>query len=460
MLLTAGLSRPAAGQGQPAARPAAGATQPSATNDERRARIWGAAARFIYADDPDLASLRPELEPAMDEGSLSTFASSLTDAVNAEKQQRPRQQSHLQTFQTFYEETRGTTNLPKLLTAIRSKLESNADRMKDPARKQRLDALSAQLSQLATAPSLPPAPAALTLAGPAIGAGLPVAAPAAGTSDTAPQPAPALPAPAPYSDPAPESASSWLPMLSLIMSALSLLGVLYLLLTRARPKSGLGRPAASSGTSRRTIDSNTFSPGQYEELRKEVHRQVLAALPAASQPAVSPPAVVLPPSAPRNVAAPVAAPRAATPAVSPPAPALAAGPTPPLPPSLLELVTAEPAAATTPAPIPQLRTIYVNQQPLDGAFRRDNLADAPASYTIFEITVDAQTPDQGTFVVTRNEAAHSGYIGSHHSILDPACTYNYPQGAVSRIITDVPGTVQRQASGDWHISQKAQIHFA
>ena len=114
--------------------------------------------------------------------------------------------------------------------------------------------------------------------------------------------------------------------------------------------------------------------------------------------------------------------------------------------------TAAPAAAPT-------RTLYANQQPIDGVFKRDMIAEAPASYTIFELITGASTPDQAQFVVTSNAAGHAGYIGSHQNILGGACEYPFPKGSVSRIVTDTPGQAQRTASGDWQITRKAQVHF-
>jgi hypothetical protein len=108
---------------------------------------------------------------------------------------------------------------------------------------------------------------------------------------------------------------------------------------------------------------------------------------------------------------------------------------------------------------PPTRTLYANQQPIDGFFKRDMLAEAPASYTIFELTTGASAPDQAQFSVTSNSAGHAGYIGSHQNILGGACEYPFPKGSVSRIITDAPGQAQRTASGDWQITRKAQVHF-
>ena len=428
-----------------------------------RASLWAATARFVYADDPVLAQARTELEQTIDDASLKAFGRSLDDAVRVEQRLAPGQ-NHVLKLQGIFKEIQAQ-NLPAndltgLATAIRGWLESNPDRMSNPARKQQLAAFEAQLSQLAAAggapgpgaAASPTSSAATSRPSPALDGGPPTADAATGATSPAPEAAPVA---SPFTSPAaPAGAThSPLPMISLILSALSLLGVLYLLLTRNQAAVPAIRDVPEPPAPPRQKADAEFSPQQYAELEKLVERKMAA---------LSPRQPVNQPTKRPSASQPL--PRKQSPALAVPAPSLAsvtegAAPLTPAPgapeaPTVVEL-------APVVAPAPRLRTIYVNQQPLAGAFRRDNLADAPASYTIFEITVDEQqAPDQGTFVVTRNEAAHGGYIGSHHSILEPACVYLYPQGPVSRIITDVPGTVQRQPSGDWQIGHKAQIHFA
>lgn len=420
---------------------------------ERHAEIWTTTIKYVYADDPELSKISSDLLLTADGANLKTVTRGLDEATQIESKKLPKQARVLKLQGIFKEvEAQKPGSLPALVQAIQAKLESNDERMQDPVRRQRLGALITQLRQAAAAPQAP-FPDRIEPAN-ATGAA------AAGALTPAQTGAAALPAPAPYPPAAPETPSSWLPMLSLVLSVLSLLGVVYLLVNRARPRSGSSRAASAGGASRRTADAdNPFSSSQYNELRKTVQAEVAAAL-AAARPAAGPPR----PAAPIAGVGTAGAAGTGAPA-APAAPlvvAAAASPAPAAPVASLELITAEPAAAPTPTPTPppQLRTIYVNQPPLDGAFRRDNLADAPASYTIFEITVDVQAPEQGAFVVARNEATHGGYIGLHHSVLEAACVYLPPQGAVSRIITDVPGTVQRLDSGDWQINQKAQIHFA
>lgn len=454
-LLAATLAGPVLGQGNAPMRadqPAKSqVTDAALRTDQGAAQLWGATARFVYDDDPALVKIKDELVLTIDDASLKAFGRSLDDAVRAEQRQFPRQ-NHVLKLQGIFKEIQiqnlSADDLTGLAHAIRAKLESNPDRMRDPARRQRLAAfenrLQAQAGTLGTA------------IGSSTSAAGPAATALAQTPADEPGPGPALDSvnpslPSPGMIPA-DTATSSLPMAALTLAVLSLLGVLFLLL-RSRAAPAAYRAAEPKPTTSR--GQPALNPTQYEEVVKIVRAEVAKAT-ASPRPAANlkaqgaRPAGSVPPKAGSEEGG------AATVTVS-------TAPVPVSPPSLDELTfggAALVAAVEAPPAAPRLRTIYVNQQPLDGAFRRDNLADAPASYTIFEITVDEQqNPDYGTFVVTRNEAAHGGYIGSHHSILDPACTYNYPQGAVSRIITDAPGTVQRLPSGDWHITQKAQIHF-
>jgi hypothetical protein len=211
------------------------------------------------------------------------------------------------------------------------------------------------------------------------------------------------------------------------------------------------------------------------EVRTMVQREVgklPGARPAPDTPVKS--ASPAPTAPPKNAPA-KAAPSKPAPAPAP-APAPVAAPVPAPAPPAASPAPAEPAAvseddnffdenypvdtaAAPPAAAPTTRTLYANQQPIDGIFKRDMLAEAPASYTIYELITGASTPDQAQFVVTSNAAGHAGYIGSHQNILGGACEYPFPKGSVSRTITDTPGQAQRTASGDWQITRKAQVHF-
>ena len=439
----------------------------SVAEDHRRAQMWAATARFVYADDPALTNLREDLELTIDDASLRTISRGLDEAVGTEKKQRPGK-SHVLTFQGIFKQVQALkpTSLPLLAQAIRQRLEANQERMDDPARRQQLARLVTQLDQFAGV-------AATDVAAVTAAANLPTAndpgaealnqaaAADAGPPGTATQSADLVPAStAPPAAPV-AAASSSLPMISLILSVLSLLGVLYLFLTRNRTAEPAGRPEPTPVPDRRKSAEPQLSTSQFQELQRMVQKEVAAQLQGARPPATRPAqpgAANQKKPAPQPGAPTTPAPQT-TPATQTAAPPATPIPPPP-PPGTEEPILAAPAVAPAP-PAARHRIIYVNQQPLDGAFRRDNLADAPASYTIFEISVDEQqNPNSGTFVVTRNEGSHGGYIGSHHSILDPACTYSYPQGAVSRIITDAPGTVQKTPAGDWQIGQKARIHFA
>ena len=442
----------------------------SVAEDHRRAQMWAATARFVYADDPALTNLREDLELTIDDASLRTISRGLDEAVGTEKKQRPGK-SHVLTFQGIFKQVQALkpTSLPLLAQAIQQRLEANQERMDDPARRQQLARLVAQLNQFAGV-------AATDVAAGTAAADLPTAndpgaealnqaaAADAGPPSTENQSADLVPtSPAPPAAPVAATSSS-LPMISLILSVLSLLGVLYLFLTRNRTAEPAGRPEPAPVPNRRKSAEPQLSTSQFQELQRMVQQEVAAQLQGARPPAIRPTqpgAANQKKPAPQPGAPTTPAPQTtpATQTAAPPATPPAA-PIPPPPPGTEEPILAAPTVAPAP-PAARHRIIYVNQQPLDGAFRRDNLADAPASYTIFEISVDEQQdPNSGTFVVTRNEGSHGGYIGSHHSILDPACTYSYPQGAVSRIITDAPGTVQKTPAGDWQIGQKARIHFA
>ena len=467
------LAGPAQGQSQtpPKSRAAATTVAQAAPlvddDDHRRAQMWAATARFVYADDAKLARIRPQLIETLDDGSLRKFGRSLDDAVGIEKAPVP-SQSHVLKLQGIFKQIQELqpTSLPLLAQSIQRKLEANQERMDDPARRQQLARLVTQLDQFAGV-------AATDVAAVTAAANLPTAndpgaealnqaaAADAGPPGTATQSADLVPtSTAPPAAPV-AAASSSLPMISLILSVLSLLGMLYLFLTRNRTAEPAGRPEPTPVPDRRKSAEPQLSTSQFQELQRMVQKEVATQLQGARPPAIRPAqpgAANQRKPAPQPGAPTTPAPQT-TPATQTAAPPATPIPPPP-PPGTEEPILAAPAVAPAP-PAARHRIIYVNQQPLDGAFRRDNLADAPASYTIFEISVDEQqAPNSGTFVVTRNEGSHGGYIGSHHSILDPACTYSYPQGAVSRIITDAPGTVQKTPAGDWQIGQKARIHFA
>ncbi|UOG74172.1 hypothetical protein MTX78_18875 [Hymenobacter tibetensis] len=453
---------------------AAGTTEVVPAN--ARAQMWAATARFVYTDDPALKPIQAELLKTIQDKSISAFNQGVDAAVVLEKQKLGAQQRVLKfrgVVSTIQDKV-NPSDYGGLAQAIVAELQKNPERMADLERKSSLTALSRQLNQLATGTATTAAEAADTA--PTIADVTEVAATPAQDSGADAyevpegQLQPEAQTDIPTSTPAPAMPDSATPPLlwaALLMSGLSLLGVLYLLLTRS--KSG-GRQRSSSydastydSESARTSTQRQQSFSQDGRLSNaqlmEVREVVYKALNEAKSPSTAPAA-----PAPKQKQAPKpptrqAQPQAAAPApVVPPQQAVYAAPEPD---QTDHLFAVEAPAAPAPAEpaAPRVHVIYANQQPINGAFLRDNLADAPASYTIFEIMVDERTPDQGTFVVTRNESGHGGYIGSHMSILEPACTYNYPTGPVSRIITETPGTVQRTPSGDWRINQKARIYF-
>ncbi|WP_375437338.1 hypothetical protein [uncultured Hymenobacter sp.] len=418
-----------------------------------RAQMWAATAQFVYTDDPVLKPIQAELLRTIQDKSISTFNQGVDAAVVLEKQKLRGQQRVLK-FRgvvSSIQDKVAPSDYGGLAQAIVAELQKNPDRMADLERASSLKALESQLNRLATGTAATAAEAASTaptLADVTDVAATPVQDSGAGAYEVPEeQQQPEAQTDIPTSTPAPAMPAPATPPLlwaALLMSGLSLLGVLYLLL-KVNKLAAAVRQRSWSGAGLRDSQRQEV----YDIVRDELKRQPLAptttSLPKPKQ-APKPPIRQVQPQAPP---VPVASPQPIAHAA-------------PEPEQTDHLFAVEAPAA--PAPVepaaPRVHVIYANQQPINGAFLRDNLADAPASYTIFEIMVDERTPDQGTFIVMRNESGHGGYIGSHMSILEPACTYNYPTGPVSRIITETPGTVQRTPSGDWRINQKARIYFA
>jgi hypothetical protein len=444
------LSTPASAQNPTVAAPATNVPPPDV-----RARMWAATARFVYGDDPALASLRPQLRQTIDSGSVNLFGRHLEDAVKLENKNLSKQE-HVMKFQGAFKTLSAKNEAPaQLASSIANRLlENKPERQSQPTfvqLRRTLNALADPNAPLATATT--PASVADT------------------TTEPKPRPAPVAPAAAPSTGDFTTTSTpsspmlTWVPWVALALSIVSLLVSLF--------KGNNSRHKhRSHGSSAPTLTSLT------EEMRAEVRtivqREVSNKVPGA-RPAPDAPAK---PQAPVTTAknAPAAAPKAAP---AKPAPAKAPAPEPisaALPePAAASPAPAEPVAAapaedeeffTINYPVeeeapaaPATRTLYANQQPIDGIFQRNMLAEAPASYTIFELITAADAPDQARFVVTGNPAGHAGYIGSHVNILGGACEYPFPKGSVSRIITDEPGVAQRTAGGDWQISKKAQIHF-
>ena len=442
---------------------------PAGTNvppPDVRARMWAATARFVYGDDPALASLRPQLRQTIDSGSVNLFGRHLEDAVKLENKSIPKQ-AHVTKFQGAFKTLSARNESASQLASsiIGRLLENKPERKGQPSFEQlsrTLNALADPTASVATAtPAL--ASAADTAAEPAASAATTAASPSpTGDYTTSTTSSPML---------------TWVPWVALALSIVSLLVSLFKSNSskRRHHSHSSSAPSLTSLTDEMRAEVRTI-------VQREVSNKVPGARPAPDAPAKSqtparPQALATPAAPAKNApaATPTAQPKSAQPKAPEtvqappvaPAPATAStAPAEPVAPTATEddelfninYITQEAPAAAPPA-APATRTLYANQQPIDGLFQRNSLAEAPASYTIFELITSADAPDQARFVVTGNPAGHAGYIGSHVNILGGACEYPFPKGSVSRIITDEPGVAQRTASGDWQISRKAQIHF-
>ncbi len=116
-------------------------------------------------------------------------------------------------------------------------------------------------------------------------------------------------------------------------------------------------------------------------------------------------------------------------------------------------------APAPPAPVGPRRA-YVSSAPVNGRFRRNVLQGQPAHNSIYELTWDPVRPDETTFQVNPDPASHPRHISSYADVLEPACEFNLPQGAASRIVTEAPGLLRRVDGDDWEIVRKARIYFA
>lgn len=418
-----------------------------------RARMWAATARYVYGDDPALASLRPQLRQTIDSGSVKSFGRHLEEAVKLENKSLP-QLEHVLKFQGDFKTISAKNEQPGALAT------SIANRLRDNKPERQNQAAFGQLRQTLHALADPNAPVAapVTAEATTLPAGSDtIAEPASQTGTTIVQ--------APAKDFTITSTPPN-PMLTYLALALSVISLLVSLLKGNSKKRHRHHDSAASPSLASLTDE------MRAEVRTIVQREVSNKVPGA-RPAPTPAAK---PQAAATVAAPQPTPPATAKVAPPqPAPAPSKAPTPtaaaPMPAQPVAVVPKEDEdlfdikyptdnePVATPATAAPTRTLYANQQPIDGIFQRNMLAEAPASYTIFELTTAADTPDQAQFVVTGNPAGHAGYIGSHVNILGGACEYPFPKGSVSRIVTDAPGVAQRTAGGDWQISKKAQIHF-
>ncbi len=283
-----------------------------------------------------------------------------------------------------------------------------------------------------------------------------------GISDTAPVPAARVATPPVLAQPvaaAPASRdwSEW----ALALSVLSLIGVGFLIATRpkARRRSSTSG-AAGSPVSTTAALPNALSPGQHDQ----VHRMIERALAEQAKLTVgsTTPALGLPKAATNKPAARSVAPSA--PAAPPAAPPVPAAPVAAVATAANEAFEAflEPPTAAQPAPPEPAgpRRVYVSSAPVNGRFRRNALQDQPAHNSIYELTRDPAQPDQATFRVNPDVASHPRHISSYADVLEPACEFNSPQGAASRIVTEAPGLLRRVDGDDWEIVRKARIHFA
>jgi hypothetical protein len=429
-----------------------------------RARMWAATARFVYGDDPALASLRPQLRQTIDSSSVKAFRHYLEEAAKLESKSFPKQEHVTKFLGVFKDLSAKNEAASQLAISIIDVLSKNKpERKGQPAFEQLSRTLKALADpSAAVAATTPPSPADTTTEA--------VASPATAVA--------ALPSqPSNYTTTSTPSSPmlTWVPWVALALSIVSLLVSLF-------KGNSSRRRSHSHSSSAPTLTSLT------EEMRAEVRTIVQRevsnkvpgarpapdaptkpqpAAPAKNAPAATPKAPLPKQPAPPKASAPVPAPAPASVAVPPPAaPAASPAPVEPVAAPAAEAedfftinYPVEEGAIAAPPAAPSTRTLYANQQPIDGIFQRNMLAEAPASYTIFELITSADAPDQAQFVVTGNPAGHAGYIGSHVNILGGACEYPFPKGNVSRIITDAPGVAQRTAGGDWQISKKAQIHF-
>jgi hypothetical protein len=402
------LNTPAGAQNPTVALPATNVPPPDV-----RARMWAATARFVYGDDPALASLRPQLRQTIDSGSINLFGRHLEDAVKLENKILPKQ-AHVMKFQGDFKTISAKNEASgQLASSIANRLLENKPERQTQASfvqlRRTLNALADPNAPVAAAPAL--ASVADTTTEPTTRSATAGTPPA--TSDLTTTSTPS------------SSMLTWVPWVALALSIVSLLVSLF-------KGNSSKRRHSSHGSSAPTLTSLT------EEMRAEVRtivqREVSNKVPGA-RPAPAPVAPQEPVASPTPVAA---APTEAE--------------------DFFTVNYPVQEEAAVPAALPT-RTLYANQQPIDGLFQRNTLADAPASYTIFELITAADAPDQARFVVTANPAGHAGYIGSHVNILGGACEYPFPKGSVSRIVTDEPGVAQRTAGGDWQISKKARIHF-
>ena len=244
---------------------------------------------------------------------------------------------------------------------------------------------------------------------------------------------------------------------ALALSVLSLIGVVFLVVTRPKPRHRSSSSSLASATTTRLVGAtDELTPGQF----KEVQKMIAKALANQGAPVTNQAAAV------QDQSKPLASrPTSRTTASALPEASVAA-PTPPAAPAAVETAvpevpTEQPAAPPAPAPAPVgPRRAYVSSAPVNGRFRRNVLQGQPAHNSIYELTWDPAQPDQTTFQVNPAVASHPRHISSYADVLEPACEFNLPHGVASRIVTEAPGLLRRVDGDDWEIVRKARIYFA
>lgn len=260
--------------------------------------------------------------------------------------------------------------------------------------------------------------------------------------------------------PASHDWSEW----ALALSVLSLIGVVFLVATRPKHRHRSSSSSVASATTTRLAGAtDELTPGQFKEVQKMIARALADQSRPASGPAASAPAAPVASVAANRPKQVVNAPRPKTASTALPPPEAPVGP--PATPVAAEAnkseVSAEQSVVSPAPPAPTgPRRAYVSSAPVNGRFRRNVLQGQPAHNSIYELTWDPARPDETTFQVNPDPASHPRHISSYADVLEPACEFNLPQGAASRIVTEAPGLLRRVDGDDWEIVRKARIHFA
>lgn len=365
------------------------------------AEMWARTAEYVYDDDPVLRPFADDLDQTVQRGSLKSFSHGIDDAVRTAQMHKVGVSNVLQLDELFKSvQGQHPATLNDLAKAITESLATNPERTADSTRRAKFTEFKTQLAMFAAVE----AEAAAKLA-----------AKHRATTDLLASSN--IPAPAKTTIEPVTATSNWV-WAALGMSALSLMGVFYLL-GRPQPRAGVVASAEPVPSGRVSHQRNV----KWTEIESYVQRELDKRLSAAN---------------PVKELAALTDPEPATP------PVLATMP--------VAAVVAPTAAAGT-----LTHTQYVNQAPLNGTFPARALSDQPNMHSIFAIDFTEQNPNAGYFQVTGNQASH---VRDHRSILEPVCSYvAYPQGSETRITTVEPGQVQRRADGAWHVTHRARIRF-